>query len=154
MVFSPPPQTIHAELSKLVKKHADQKTVETEMYRKMLGNPSASSAPVKCKDKLPWVRGGAGVPTGGDTAKLWGHPRGGEHRERGWGEQMQLLAFLGPRYWGCWSPPRCPRPHPAVLVPTTLSPSPLQSIPWKWLFGATAIALGGVALSVVIAARN
>lgn len=29
-----------------------------------------------------------------------------------------------------------------------------QSIPWKWLFGATAIALGGVALSVVIAARN
>lgn len=29
-----------------------------------------------------------------------------------------------------------------------------QSIPWKWLFGATAVALGGVALSVVIAARN
>uniref|UniRef100_A0A8C5YF68 peptidylprolyl isomerase n=1 Tax=Microcebus murinus TaxID=30608 RepID=A0A8C5YF68_MICMU len=28
------------------------------------------------------------------------------------------------------------------------------SIPWKWLFGATAVALGGVALSVVIAARN
>ncbi|KAI6072400.1 Peptidylprolyl isomerase [Aix galericulata] len=80
--LEPSNKTIHAELSKLVKKHADQKTLETEMYRKMLGNPSAGSAPVKCKDKLPW------------------------------------------------------------------------SIPWKWLFGATAIALGGVALSVVIAARN
>ncbi|OXB73131.1 UNVERIFIED_CONTAM: hypothetical protein H355_012056 [Colinus virginianus] len=80
--LEPSNKTIHAELSKLVKKHADQKTVETEMYRKMLGNPSTGSAPVKCKDKLPW------------------------------------------------------------------------SIPWKWLFGATAIALGGVALSVVIAARN
>lgn len=29
-----------------------------------------------------------------------------------------------------------------------------QSISWKWLFGATAVAIGGVALSVVIAARN
>lgn len=51
-----PPQTIHAELSKLVKKHADQRNVETEMYRKMLGNPSAAGTPGKCKDKLPWVR--------------------------------------------------------------------------------------------------
>lgn len=59
-----PPQTIHAELSKLVKKHADQKNVETEMYRKMLGNPSASGAPGKCKDKLPWVRAGADLPRG------------------------------------------------------------------------------------------
>lgn len=58
-------QTIHAELSKLVKKHADQKTVETEMYRKMLGNPSASSAPVKCKDKLTWVRAAAGIQRDG-----------------------------------------------------------------------------------------
>ncbi|KAF1507343.1 Peptidyl-prolyl cis-trans isomerase FKBP8, partial [Megadyptes antipodes antipodes] len=80
--LEPSNKTIHAELSKLVKKHADQKNVETEMYRKMLGNPRAAGAPGKCKDKLPW------------------------------------------------------------------------SIPWKWLFGATAIALGGVALSVVIAARN
>ncbi|NXK42812.1 FKBP8 isomerase, partial [Piprites chloris] len=80
--LEPSNKTIHAELSKLVKKHADQRNVETEMYRKMLGNPSASGTPRKCKDKLPW------------------------------------------------------------------------SIPWKWLFGATAIALGGVALSVVIAARN
>lgn len=39
----------------------------------------------------------------------------------------------------------------AVLIGTFI---PLQSIPWKWLFGATAVALGGVALSVVIAARN
>lgn len=40
--------------------------------------------------------------------------------------------------------------------PPSWSSSPLysQSIPWKWLFGATAVALGGVALSVVIAARN
>ncbi|XP_019341692.2 peptidyl-prolyl cis-trans isomerase FKBP8 isoform X2 [Alligator mississippiensis] len=80
--LEPSNKTIHAEVSKLVKKHADQKTVETEMYRKMLGNPSPGSTPVKCKDKSPW------------------------------------------------------------------------SIPWKWLFGATAVALGGVALSVVIAARN
>uniref|UniRef100_A0A672UZ16 peptidylprolyl isomerase n=2 Tax=Strigops habroptila TaxID=2489341 RepID=A0A672UZ16_STRHB len=80
--LEPSNKTIHAELSKLVKKHADQKNVETEMYRKMLGNPSTAGAPGKCKDKLRW------------------------------------------------------------------------SIPWKWLFGATAIALGGVALSVVIAARN
>uniref|UniRef100_A0A8C3NMZ8 FKBP prolyl isomerase 8 n=1 Tax=Cyanoderma ruficeps TaxID=181631 RepID=A0A8C3NMZ8_9PASS len=80
--LEPSNKTIHAELSKLVKKHADQRNVETEMYRKMLGNPSAAGTPGKCKDKLPW------------------------------------------------------------------------SIPWKWLFGATAIALGGVALSVVIAARN
>ncbi|NXR11524.1 FKBP8 isomerase, partial [Semnornis frantzii] len=80
--LEPSNKTIHAELSKLVKKHADQRSLETEMYRKMLGNPSAAGTPGKCKDKLPW------------------------------------------------------------------------SIPWKWLFGATAIALGGVALSVVIAARN
>ncbi|XP_009880959.1 PREDICTED: peptidyl-prolyl cis-trans isomerase FKBP8 [Charadrius vociferus] len=52
--LEPSNKTIHAELSKLVKKHADQKNVETEMYRKMLGNPSAAGAPGKCKDKLPW----------------------------------------------------------------------------------------------------
>uniref|UniRef100_A0A8D2MMQ1 FKBP prolyl isomerase 8 n=1 Tax=Zonotrichia albicollis TaxID=44394 RepID=A0A8D2MMQ1_ZONAL len=54
--LEPSNKTIHAELSKLVKKHADQRNVETEMYRKMLGNPSAASTPRKCKDKLPWVR--------------------------------------------------------------------------------------------------
>ncbi|KAF6094972.1 hypothetical protein HJG60_012018 [Phyllostomus discolor] len=73
-------QTIHAELSKLVKKHAAQRSTETALYRKMLGNPSR--LPAKCPGKGAW------------------------------------------------------------------------SIPWKWLFGATAVALGGVALSVVIAARN
>uniref|UniRef100_A0ACB8F1U6 Peptidyl-prolyl cis-trans isomerase fkbp8 n=1 Tax=Sphaerodactylus townsendi TaxID=933632 RepID=A0ACB8F1U6_9SAUR len=75
-------QTIHMELSKLAKKHADQKSVETEMYRKMLGTAGSSGPPDKCKDKSS------------------------------------------------------------------------RAIPWKWLFGATAVALGGVALSVVIAARN
>ena len=73
-------QTIHAELSKLVKKHAAQRSTETALYWKMLGNPSR--LPAKCPGKGAW------------------------------------------------------------------------SIPWKWLFGATAVALGGVALSVVIAARN
>lgn len=80
--LEPSNKTIHAELSKLVKKHAEQKNVETAMYRKMLGNAGTSSTPAPCKDKAP------------------------------------------------------------------------RSIPWKWLFGATAVALGGVALSVVIAARN
>ncbi|XP_042334060.1 peptidyl-prolyl cis-trans isomerase FKBP8 [Sceloporus undulatus] len=80
--LEPSNKTIHTELSKLARKHADQKSVETEMYRKMLGNTGTSSLPAKCKDKSSW------------------------------------------------------------------------SIPWKWLFGATAVALGGVALSVVIAARN
>ncbi|XP_029470286.1 peptidyl-prolyl cis-trans isomerase FKBP8 [Rhinatrema bivittatum] len=79
--LEPASKTIHAELSKLVKKHADQKTIETAMYKKMLGTPSSTPAP-KSKAKSSWT------------------------------------------------------------------------IPWKWLFGATAVAIGGVALSVVIAARN
>ncbi|KAJ8277269.1 hypothetical protein GJAV_G00073360 [Gymnothorax javanicus] len=33
-------------------------------------------------------------------------------------------------------------------------PKSSWGLPWKWLFGATAVAIGGVALSVVIAARN
>lgn len=78
--LEPSNKTIHAELSKLVKKHAAQRSTETALYRKMLGNPSR--LPAKCPGKSAW------------------------------------------------------------------------SIPWKWLFGATAVALGGVALSVVIAARN
>lgn len=78
--LEPTNKTIHAELSKLVKKHADQKNVETAMYKKMLGNVSPSTS--KSIRKSSW------------------------------------------------------------------------SISWKWLFGATAIAIGGVALSVVIAARN
>ncbi|KAM9331455.1 peptidyl-prolyl cis-trans isomerase FKBP8 [Gastrophryne carolinensis] len=78
--LEPSNKTIHAELSKLVKKHADQKSVETAMYKKMLGNVASSTT--KTPPKTSW------------------------------------------------------------------------SISWKWLFGATAIAIGGVALSVVIAARN
>ncbi|XP_075061372.1 peptidyl-prolyl cis-trans isomerase FKBP8 [Mixophyes fleayi] len=78
--LEPSNKTIHAELSKLVKKHADQKNIETAMYKKMLGNVSSSTNKSMSKT-----------------------------------------------YW---------------------------SISWKWLFGATAIAIGGVALSVVIAARN
>ncbi|KAL1766988.1 peptidyl-prolyl cis-trans isomerase FKBP8 isoform X1 [Sigmodon hispidus] len=78
--LEPSNKTIHAELSKLVKKHAAQRSTETALYGKMLGNPS--QLPAKCLGKGAW------------------------------------------------------------------------SIPWKWLFGATAVALGGVALSVVIAARN
>ncbi|XP_063770805.1 peptidyl-prolyl cis-trans isomerase FKBP8 isoform X2 [Pseudophryne corroboree] len=78
--LEPSNKTIHAELSKLVKKHADQRNIETAMYKKMLGNVSSSTN--KSTPKTSW------------------------------------------------------------------------SISWKWLFGATAIAIGGVALSVVIAARN
>ena len=78
--LEPSSKMIHAELLKLVKKHAAQRSTETALYRKMLGNPSR--LPAKCPGKGAW------------------------------------------------------------------------SIPWKWLFGATAVALGGVALSVVIAARN
>lgn len=71
-----PPQTIHAELSKLVKKHADQRNVETEMYRKMLGNPSAASTPRKCKDKLPWVRPLGSHPWVGDPQGVCQCPPG------------------------------------------------------------------------------
>lgn len=79
--LEPSNKTIHAELSKLVKKHSEQKGAEQAMYKKMLGNPSNSSVQ--------------------------------KHRAKS--------------SWG---------------------------LSWKWLFGATAVAIGGVALSVVIAARN
>ncbi|KAJ3599952.1 hypothetical protein NHX12_033904 [Muraenolepis orangiensis] len=75
--------TIHAELSKLVKKHSDQKGAEQAMYKKMLGNPTSVGS----------------VSQKRQTKSSWG-------------------------------------------------------LSWKWLFGATAVAIGGVALSVVIAARN
>lgn len=80
--LEPSNKTIHAELSKLVKKHSEQRGAEQAMYKKMLGNPTSGS----------------------DTQK---------HRAKS--------------SWG---------------------------LSWKWLFGATAVAIGGVALSVVIAARN
>ncbi|XP_026091745.1 peptidyl-prolyl cis-trans isomerase FKBP8-like [Carassius auratus] len=79
--LEPSNKTIHAELSKLVKKHSEQKGAEQAMYKKMLGNP-----------------------TNADVQK--------HHAKSSW------------------------------------------SLSWKWLFGATAVAIGGVALSVVIAARN
>lgn len=80
--LEPSNKTIHAELSKLVKKHSEVRGAEQAMYKKMLGNPSSS----------------------GSTQK--------HHTKSSWG------------------------------------------FSWKWLFGATAVAIGGVALSVVIAARN
>ncbi|KAI5101580.1 peptidyl-prolyl cis-trans isomerase FKBP8 [Silurus meridionalis] len=80
--LDPSNKTIHAELSKLVKKHSEQRGAEQAMYKKMLGNPPDINTVQKAQAKSPW------------------------------------------------------------------------SISWKWLFGATAVAIGGVALSVVIAARN
>lgn len=59
---SVPPQTIHAELSKLVKKHAAQRSTETALYRKMLGNPSR--LPTKCPSKGAWVSWGCGETFG------------------------------------------------------------------------------------------
>lgn len=81
--LEPSNKTIHAELSKLVKKHSEQRGAEQAMYKKMLGNPTS----------------------GGSSMQ--------KHRSKS--------------SWG---------------------------LSWKWLFGATAVAIGGVALSVVIAARN
>lgn len=80
--LEPSNKTIHAELSKLVKKHSEQKGAEQAMYKKMLGNPPDINTVQKPQAKSSW------------------------------------------------------------------------SLSWKWLFGATAVAIGGVALSVVIAARN
>ncbi|CAN9500531.1 unnamed protein product [Ophioblennius macclurei] len=80
--LEPSNKTIHAELSKLVKKHSELRGAEQAMYKKMLGNPSMSSSTQKHQAKSSW------------------------------------------------------------------------GFSWKWLFGATAVAIGGVALSVVIAARN
>ncbi|XP_008305299.1 peptidyl-prolyl cis-trans isomerase FKBP8 isoform X2 [Cynoglossus semilaevis] len=81
--LEPKNKMIHAELSKLVKKHSEQRGAEQAMYKKMLGNPASINS---------------------STQK---HPA-----KSSWG------------------------------------------VSWKWLFGATVVAIGGVALSVVIAARN
>ncbi|XP_062412424.1 peptidyl-prolyl cis-trans isomerase FKBP8 [Sardina pilchardus] len=80
--LEPSNKTIHAELSKLAKKHSEQKGAEQAMYKKMLGNPADVTSITPQQPKASW------------------------------------------------------------------------SFSWKWLFGATAVAIGGVALSVVIAARN
>ncbi|XP_054458928.1 peptidyl-prolyl cis-trans isomerase FKBP8 isoform X2 [Anoplopoma fimbria] len=82
--LEPSNKTIHAELSKLVKKNSEQRGAEQAMYKKMLGNPGGGS-------------------------------NSGSQKKR------------AKSSWG---------------------------LSWKWLFGATAVAIGGVALSVVIAARN
>lgn len=102
-------QTIHAELSKLVKKHSEQKGAEQAMYKKMLGNPSSSGSTPRPAAKSSWVR----VSGREETFKP------------ALGSPLDLLSFFL-----------------------------LQALSWKWLFGATAMAIGGVALSVVIAARN
>lgn len=68
------PQTIHAELSKLVKKRAAQRSTETALYRKMLGNPSR--LPAKCPGKGAWVSlGVAGLGQRWDTG-FWGQKWG------------------------------------------------------------------------------
>lgn len=81
--LEPSNKTIHAELSKLVKKNSEQRGAEQAMYKKMLGNPSSTDNIVQNRK----------------VKTSWGFS-------------------------------------------------------WKWLFGATAVAIGSVALSVVIAARN
>ncbi|XP_029286330.1 peptidyl-prolyl cis-trans isomerase FKBP8 [Cottoperca gobio] len=87
--LEPSNKTIHAELSKLVKKNSEQRGAEQAMYKKMLGNPASCSSSSSSSSSSQ------------------------KHRAKS--------------SWG---------------------------LSWKWLFGATAVAIGGVALSVVIAARN
>lgn len=42
-----------------------------------------------------------------------------------------------------------------MAIPPVSSPSRFSwNIPWKWLFGATVVAVGGVAVSVIVAART
>ncbi|KAJ0065081.1 hypothetical protein NL108_005555, partial [Boleophthalmus pectinirostris] len=53
--LEPSNKTIHAELSKLVKKHSEQRGAEQAMYKKMLGNPSSSGSSIqKHKAKSSW----------------------------------------------------------------------------------------------------
>ncbi|GCB74857.1 hypothetical protein scyTo_0020821 [Scyliorhinus torazame] len=78
--LEPSNKAIQIELSQLLRKQSEQRSVEQAMYRKMLGN---------------------------------------------------------------------------MAVPPHSSPSPAPwKIPWKWLFGATAVAIGGMAVSVIVAART
>ncbi|KTF74275.1 hypothetical protein cypCar_00030593, partial [Cyprinus carpio] len=51
--LEPSNKTIHAELSKLVKKHSEQKGAEQAMYKKMLGNPTNASVQ-KHRAKSSW----------------------------------------------------------------------------------------------------
>uniref|UniRef100_A0A9J8A455 peptidylprolyl isomerase n=1 Tax=Cyprinus carpio carpio TaxID=630221 RepID=A0A9J8A455_CYPCA len=54
--LEPSNKTIHAELSKLVKKHSEQKGAEQAMYKKMLGNPTNASVQ-KHRAKSSWEVG-------------------------------------------------------------------------------------------------
>ncbi|XP_069783931.1 peptidyl-prolyl cis-trans isomerase FKBP8 [Narcine bancroftii] len=78
--LQPSNKAIQAELSQLLRKQSEQRTLEQEMYRKMLGDMAIP--PLPSASRFSW------------------------------------------------------------------------SIPWKWLFGATMVAVGGVAVSVIVAARN
>ncbi|XP_063131244.1 peptidyl-prolyl cis-trans isomerase FKBP8 isoform X4 [Rattus norvegicus] len=160
--LEPSNKTIHAELSKLVKKRAAQRSTETALYRKMLGNPSR--LPAKCPGKGAWVslsgvgrgwRGILGTLAQAEDGTLWtcrleAQAEAERKSTGGVGIWFRLgCAWYKHLLGGCLAHSSCfgyaASFHP-YLYP--------QSIPWKWLFGATAVALGGVALSVVIAARN
>ncbi|XP_067872078.1 peptidyl-prolyl cis-trans isomerase FKBP8 [Heterodontus francisci] len=78
--LEPSNKTVQAELSQLLKKQSEQRTMEQAMYRKMLGDMAVPPRSSPCRSS--------------------------------------------------WK------------------------IPWKWLFGATVVAIGGVAVSVIIAART
>uniref|UniRef100_UPI00398E32CB peptidyl-prolyl cis-trans isomerase FKBP8 n=1 Tax=Pristiophorus japonicus TaxID=55135 RepID=UPI00398E32CB len=78
--LEPSNKAIQVELSQLVRKQLEQRSVEQAMYRKMLGD--MAMPPVPSPSRSPW------------------------------------------------------------------------NIPWKWLFGATMVAVGGVAVSVIVAART
>lgn len=128
-------QTIHAELSKLVKKHSEQRGAEQAMYKKMLGNPSDNSSTQKPRAKSSWVR-------------LSLKPRVKPVVPR-------LLSVLPIKQdvEFCLFELFSESTNYSTCLTCTLLLFP-QGLSWKWLFGATAVAIGGVALSVVIAARN
>uniref|UniRef100_G3PG99 peptidylprolyl isomerase n=1 Tax=Gasterosteus aculeatus aculeatus TaxID=481459 RepID=G3PG99_GASAC len=54
--LEPSNKTIHAELSKLVKKNSEQRGAEQAMYKKMLGNPGGSGGSQKHQATPTWVR--------------------------------------------------------------------------------------------------
>ncbi|XP_061680141.1 peptidyl-prolyl cis-trans isomerase FKBP8 [Syngnathoides biaculeatus] len=62
-----------------------------------------------------------------------------KHSEQRGAEQAMYKKMLG---------------NPASSVPHKRWMKSSWGLSWKWLFGATAVAIGGVALSVVLAARN
>ncbi|XP_051893550.1 peptidyl-prolyl cis-trans isomerase FKBP8 [Pristis pectinata] len=78
--LEPSNKAIQAELSQLLRKQSEQRTLEQAMYRKMLGD--MAMPPISSPSRFSW------------------------------------------------------------------------NIPWKWLFGATMVAVGGVAVSVIVAART